>query len=221
MGMFLDLMREAFQNSWAPMEDLLGVQQRELGKQCCNLKLLKETMGKIGELGKDGRVRYQINVSYDIGWQKAEKTYDSLSGHGLMIGNVTKNAVAFQNYSTACGFCECHTKNYTGSSKGMEAKAALDCVKQVWWHVDIETFMSIICLDDDASTRAYLQHSFADLDDKNLPSPKTKKRGNKNSKQRKAWKGPPHHPVPGWFKPHSPYFCKVHICIEECNNRTE
>jgi hypothetical protein len=32
--MFLDLMREAFQNSWGPMEDLLGMQQREIGKEC-------------------------------------------------------------------------------------------------------------------------------------------------------------------------------------------
>jgi hypothetical protein len=41
MGMFVDLTQEAFQNSWALMEDLLGVQQRELGKECCNLNLLK------------------------------------------------------------------------------------------------------------------------------------------------------------------------------------
>jgi hypothetical protein len=47
IGMFLDLMREAFQNSWRPMEDLLGVQQEEIGHQCCNLNLLKEMMGEI------------------------------------------------------------------------------------------------------------------------------------------------------------------------------
>jgi hypothetical protein len=33
------------------------VQQRELGKQCSDLNLLKETIGKIGELGKESRVR--------------------------------------------------------------------------------------------------------------------------------------------------------------------
>jgi hypothetical protein len=37
--------------------------------------------------------------------------YDSISGHGLMmIGNATKNVVAFQNYSTACRFCDRHSK---------------------------------------------------------------------------------------------------------------
>jgi hypothetical protein len=29
IGMFLDLTREAFQNSWSPMEYLMGVEQRE------------------------------------------------------------------------------------------------------------------------------------------------------------------------------------------------
>jgi hypothetical protein len=92
------------------MEDLLGVQQREIGCQCCNMNLLKETMGKMGQLGEDGTVRYPINVSYNMDWQKATKTYDSLSGHGLMIGNATKNVIAFQNFSSACGFCDHHLK---------------------------------------------------------------------------------------------------------------
>jgi hypothetical protein len=51
-------------------------------------------MGKTGQLGEDGKVRYPIDVSYDMGWQKAK---NSLTGHGLMIGNATKNVVAFQN----------------------------------------------------------------------------------------------------------------------------
>jgi hypothetical protein len=69
----------------------------------------------------------------------------------MTIGNATKNAVAFQNYSSSCGFCECHSKkmeklkspvlpvpdhqcpkNHTGSSKGMEAKADFDCVNKGW-----------------------------------------------------------------------------------------
>jgi hypothetical protein len=118
-------------------------------------------MGKIGELSEDVTVRYPIDVSYDMGWQKAKRTYDSLSGQ-----NTTKNAVAFQNFSSTCGFCNRHLKaeakkaednqatndttnnipmpppttsvpehhcpkHYSGSSKGMEAKAALDCVDQV------------------------------------------------------------------------------------------
>jgi hypothetical protein len=79
IGMFLDLTREAFQNSWGPMEDLLGVQQEEIGRQCCNLNLLKEMMGEIGELHEDGKVQYPVDVSYNMGRQKAKKTYDSIS----------------------------------------------------------------------------------------------------------------------------------------------
>jgi hypothetical protein len=177
------------------MEEMLGVHQRAIGKECCDFNLHKETMGKIGEMCDDGKVRYPIDVSYDMGWQKAKKTYDSISGHGLMIGNTTKNVVAFQNFSSACGVCARHRKNtnapipehqcpqnYTGSSKGMEAQAALDCVNQVWSHADIAAFISIICLDDDATTRAYLQHCFADLDSKNLPRPKNQKGETKKGK---------------------------------------
>jgi hypothetical protein len=125
---------------------------------------------------------------------------------------MTKNVVNFQNYSSACGFCACHMKktantnapvpdhqcpkNYTGSSKGMEAKAALDCVNQVGSsHADIEGFVSMICLDDGASTRAYLQHSFANLDDKNLPHLKNKKGETKTGKRNNKGKLGKDHPI--------------------------
>jgi hypothetical protein len=186
------------------------------------LNLAKETMGKIGELDEDGIVRYPIDVSYNMGWQKAKKTYDSLLGHGPMIGNATGNVVAFQNFSSACGFCDRHQKkeaknakdnkvtndrtndmpvpsltadvanvpvpihscpkNYSGSSKGMEAKAALNCVEQVWSHKEVSAFISIICINTDATTKAYLQHSFADLLAKNLPHPLNKKGEPKSGK---------------------------------------
>jgi hypothetical protein len=71
IGMFLDLTR-AFRNSWRPIEDLLGVQQEERGRQCCNLNLLKEMMGEIGELHENDKVQYPVDVSYDMGWQKAK-----------------------------------------------------------------------------------------------------------------------------------------------------
>jgi hypothetical protein len=77
-------------------------------------------------------------------------------------------------------------ENYAGSSKGMEAQAALDCVNQIWSHDGIEAFVRLICIDDDASTKAYLQHSFFDLDSKNMLRPKNKKgepkTGKKNNK---------------------------------------
>jgi hypothetical protein len=58
----------------------------------------------------------------------------------------------------------------------MEAQAALDCVNQIWSHNNIEAYVRLICIDDNASTKAYLQHSFFDLDSKNMPRPKNKKK---------------------------------------------
>jgi hypothetical protein len=55
-------------------------------------------------------------------------------------------------------------RNHEGSLKGMEVKVALECVNRVWSSSEIRAFIEIICVDDDASTRAYLSHSFADLD---------------------------------------------------------
>jgi hypothetical protein len=45
----------------------------------------------------------------------------------------------------------------------MEARAALECVNNVWGSSEIRIFIEDICIDDDASTRAYLKHSFEDL----------------------------------------------------------
>jgi hypothetical protein len=187
------------------MEDAMGVEQRRIGQEVADSNLLKETIGKVGVLHSDGKVRYPASVSYDMGWQKAKKTYDSLSGHGLMIGDRTKNVVAFQNFSKACLKCDLHRKNmsklktpdvpveqhhcpknYSGSSKGMEAQAALDCVNQIWTHEEIVAFIDVVCIDDDATTRAYLAHCFRDLELKGLPRPKTKsgkiKTGARNDK---------------------------------------
>jgi hypothetical protein len=86
-------------------------------------------------------------------------------------------------------------KHYSGSSKGMEAKAALDCVEQVWSHKEVSAFISIICIDDDATTKAYLQHSFADLLAKQLPRPLNKKGEPKSGKVNDKGKLQKDHPV--------------------------
>jgi hypothetical protein len=69
----------------------------------------------------------------------------------------------------------------------MEAKAALDCVNKVWTNEMMAAFVESICIDNDASTKAYLQNCFADLDLQNLPRPKNKKgevkTGKRNNKK--------------------------------------
>jgi hypothetical protein len=65
-------------------------------------------------------------------------------------------------------------RNHEGSSKGMEARAALECVSnEVWGSTEIRAFIEVICIDCNASTRAYLKHSFEDLYALGLPRPTT------------------------------------------------
>jgi hypothetical protein len=77
----------------------------------------------------------------------------------------------------------------------MEAKAALDCVNKVWLHSEIAASIELICIDDDALTKAYLQHLFADLDFSNLPHPKNKKGEAKTGKRNSKGKLGKDHPA--------------------------
>jgi hypothetical protein len=77
----------------------------------------------------------------------------------------------------------------------MEAKAALNCVEQVWSHKEVSAFISIICIDDDTTTKAYLQHFFADLLAKKLHRPLNKKGEPKSGKANNKGKLRKDHPV--------------------------
>jgi hypothetical protein len=214
IGLFLDLTREAFRNAWSPMEDALGVQQRKIGQDVVDFNLNQETMGKEAFMCDDGKLRYPVSSSYDMGWQKSKKTYDSMSGHGLLIGSQTKRVICFQNYSKSCGKCERHKSNilnkripdvpvaahncpwnHDGSSKGMEAKAALECINKVWSHETIRAFITVVCIDDDASTKAFLSHSFENLDAKGLPRPTNSKGEPKTLARDNKGQLPKDHPV--------------------------
>ncbi len=76
------------------MEEALGIEQTKIGRRVADFNLKQETMGKVA-IFVGGKAKYPVSVSYDMGWQKAAKTYNSLSGQGLMIGDRTKRVVAF------------------------------------------------------------------------------------------------------------------------------
>jgi hypothetical protein len=57
----------------------------------------------------------------------------------------------------------------------MAVQAALECMMKIWGHEGVRAFIKVICLDNNATTKAYLAHSFVDLDKKGLPRPTTKK----------------------------------------------
>jgi hypothetical protein len=91
------------------MELQLGIKQVRIKKRIVAWNLKKETIRKVAVLC-NGTAKYPCSVSYDMGWQKASKTYDSLSGQGLMIGYCTKRVIAVQNYSKVCSICHRHSE---------------------------------------------------------------------------------------------------------------
>jgi hypothetical protein len=70
VALFLDLTRDAFRANWGPMEDALGVEQRRIAQEVVDSNLKRETLGKEAILCDDGKIRYPISVSYDMGWRE-------------------------------------------------------------------------------------------------------------------------------------------------------
>ena len=112
-----------------------------------------------------------ISVSFDMGWQKkgTGHTYDSNSGHSYYIGCRSGKVIAMLVYSKKCTKCDvaiamgeepqdhedCPRNYLTGSSKAMEASAALDLYLQLAGKgIGIEHIVS----DDDSTMRAHLSH---------------------------------------------------------------
>ena len=106
-----------------------------------------------------------------MGWQKkgTGHTYDSNSGHAYYIGCRGGKVVSMLVYSKKCTKCnialamgeetmehkDCVRNYRTGSSKAMEASAALDMINQLHTKsIGVEFFVSY----DDSTIRAHLTH---------------------------------------------------------------
>ena len=90
----------------------------------------------------------RVSVSFDMGWQKkgTGHNYDSNSGHAYLIGCRTEKVIGMLVYSKKCNTCnnirkynlpddeehDCPYNYRSGSSKAMEASAALDMVVSLW-----------------------------------------------------------------------------------------
>ena len=84
---------------WKEMLDKLGTIQESLAKRCCAENLQKEidATKETGDINlHDGRIG--ITASGDVGWQGggSRMTYNSISGHILLIGGYTKLVIAFK-----------------------------------------------------------------------------------------------------------------------------
>ena len=129
-----------------------------------------------------------LTICYDMGWNKRSSgtRYDSVSGHGLMIGGYTKKVIGYKSLSKECSVCskflkkrgmkkhdnlpeaeeeskpephEC-TKNHEGSSKSMECEAVLDLVKEAFFERNF--VVGTIVADDDTTMKKMLRHNYKD-----------------------------------------------------------
>lgn len=118
-----------------------------------------------------------LQVSFDMAWQQkgSGHVYNSASGHAIFVGKETRKAIALDYKSKRCNFClqfwktnpvgpvEKHQcwQNYVGSSGAMEPQACLDILTRLYDKKNV--IISMICCDDDASTRSLLKWSNADF----------------------------------------------------------
>ena len=83
-----------------------------------------------------------LTLSYDMGWQKRGKGFNSLTGVGHLIGSKTKKVVGYRTRNKRCATChlaslrgriprkhDCR-KKWFGSSKGMEPDVVVELVKE-------------------------------------------------------------------------------------------
>lgn len=79
-----------------------------------------------------------IKASYDFGWQKNKHSHNSKTGQGTVVGHETKKCIDYKTKNSYCRICynaqtnneparahDCR-KNHEGSSKSMEASAAVE-----------------------------------------------------------------------------------------------
>ena len=146
MGICKDVMKDAFYDEVAAtIRDKFGEKysNEEIEKYTDDMK--NETYDGIPhELQRIG-----ISVSYDMGWNKRStgRVYDSLSGHGFIIGCMTGKVIGFGVSKKKCSVCRHVNKhnyeqtqahlavcniNSTGSSGAMESQVALDLTIKVF-----------------------------------------------------------------------------------------
>ena len=113
-----------------------------------------------------------LTVMYDMGWNKRSSgnKYDSMSGHGFLLGGNTRKIMNYRCMSKACVKCrlaeltkkepikhEC-PKNHCGSSKSMECEAIWLMVQDAYYNQRFTC--SIIVSDDNSTMKSILKHSW-------------------------------------------------------------
>jgi len=112
---------------------------------------------------------HHVRALYDMGWQvrSSGNKYASPTGHGLLLGAITRKVMDSVTYYKKCATCtkdkdgkrkphNC-VKNYEGSSKSMEAAGLVEMLNRmpIQKHVSIAANIS----DDDSKARSKVQHT--------------------------------------------------------------
>jgi hypothetical protein len=174
-----------------------------------------------GSIPLSRRMYPQLKASFDMAWQQRNSgnRYNSPSGHALLVGGNSRKPIAYMVKSKICTFCKAWEKrvqdvvafpvmphncrkNHEGSSGSMEAQSCLDMTVALFENK--QCCLSVICIDDDASTRSMLKWSNADyMKNNNTTSPPMvpiSKGPNKGKLQVRLDKGklPAHVPEPNF-----------------------
>ena len=170
LGGILDIAVDPLKNSWQALESEVGTVQRDLGQKSIdqNVEDEKELSTEPEKNGKKG-----IIVAGDSRWDQKGSgiSYNSDSGTHILVGTETGRVVAVHVMSKRCAKCESGktheegdacSKNYDGSSKGMEATGAIQNVLKLF--NEHGCYAAMLACDDDSSSKAVLQWSYKDLE---------------------------------------------------------
>jgi hypothetical protein len=163
VGGMLSIAPNVFNGKWSALEEEIAKIQTTLGETIIDENVEKEK--QLSEQNTAGQ--YLFCVSIDAGWNNT-------------VGNRSGLVVALHYMSRRCAKCEIgelqdkdnpHDKsvcsrNYTGSSKGMEAHGALKSCLHL--HLNRNVVWEIMVMDDDSSTQNLLRWNFAEAIDKQM-----------------------------------------------------
>ena len=167
-----------FWDLWKAIEDHVGIIEQGVALRIVNDNYdLEVSLSDIDEQEKK-----MLIVSFDMGWQKRStgRSYNSLSGQAFLIGTKTGKVIAMLVKAKICCICasaenknrvptqhDC-TSNHEGSSKGMEAEAAVELLTLAY---SKGTPVTGLIGDDDGTFRAHCKHPIQDKIDAGILAP--------------------------------------------------
>ena len=111
----------------------------------------------------------KLTASFDMGWQKRAtgRVYDSLSGHGYMVGCSTGKVISMGVLCKKCSTCRANNKkgiepplhacpvNHSGSSGGMESKLCCELLDEMCAEFEGLVVIGSLVTDDDSTIRSH------------------------------------------------------------------